>query len=104
MERVGANAFSYNFQRRPVPGLGEVSVDRQFRPCIKAHAPSEVNREWSTFLVINIGADRRVTTQCYDRGKMKELVTCVTGASGLKILQKFSSFLRVAPATAGARF
>ncbi len=77
--RVGANTFSYNFQRRPLPGLGEVLINRQFRLRIKAHALSEVNREWSTFPVINIGADRGVTSDnsCYDRGKMKELVTFV---------------------------
>src|SRR5437764_14684652 len=77
--RVGANTFSYNFQRRPLPGLGEVPVDRQFRLRSKAHALSEVNREWSTFPVINIGADHGVTSDnsCYDRGKMKELVTFV---------------------------
>ena len=58
--RVGANTFSYNFQRRPLPGLGEVLINRQFRLRIKAHALSEVNREWSTFPVINFGADRGV--------------------------------------------
>src|SRR5438874_13832518 len=35
---IGANTFSYNLQRRPLPGLGEVPVDRQFRLRIKAHA------------------------------------------------------------------
>src|SRR5881398_2525233 len=36
---VGANAFSYNLQRWPLPGLGEVLVDRQFRLRIETHAP-----------------------------------------------------------------
>src|SRR5947207_15357564 len=35
---VGANAFSYNLQRWPLPGLGEVLVDRQFRLRIETHA------------------------------------------------------------------
>jgi hypothetical protein len=32
------NAFRYNLQRGPLPGLGEVPVDRQFRLRIEAHA------------------------------------------------------------------
>jgi hypothetical protein len=42
---IGANAFSYNFQRRPLPGLGEVPIDRKFRLRIETHGLSEVNLE-----------------------------------------------------------
>src|SRR5205823_13413344 len=34
---VGANAFSYNLQRRPLPGLSEVPVNGQFRLRIETH-------------------------------------------------------------------
>src|SRR5438034_10419286 len=48
---VGANAFSYNLQRRTLPGLGEVPVDRQFRLRIEAHAlVSQESRNAGTFL------------------------------------------------------
>src|SRR5947209_20612001 len=34
---VEADTFSYNFQRWPLPALGEVPVDRQFRLRIETH-------------------------------------------------------------------
>src|SRR5439155_23628150 len=41
---IGVKAFSYNFQRWPLTGLGEVPVNRQFRLCIETHGLSEVSR------------------------------------------------------------
>ena len=37
--------FSYNLQRRPLPDLGEVPVNRQFRLRIETHGLCEVSRE-----------------------------------------------------------
>ena len=34
---VSANAVSYNLQRRPLPRLGEMPIDRQFRLRIETH-------------------------------------------------------------------
>jgi hypothetical protein len=34
---VSTNAVSYNLQRRPLPGLGEMPIDRQFRVRIETH-------------------------------------------------------------------
>jgi hypothetical protein len=34
---VGANAVSYNLWRGPLPGFGEVPVDRQFRLSVETH-------------------------------------------------------------------
>jgi hypothetical protein len=42
---VSANAVSYNLERRPLPGLGEMPIDRQFRLRIETHGRSK-NQEF----------------------------------------------------------
>src|SRR5215472_16599681 len=39
---VSANAVAYNLQRRPLPGLGEMPIDRQFRLHIETHGSKKV--------------------------------------------------------------
>jgi len=59
---VGANAFSYDLQRRPLPGIGEVPVNRQFRLRIETHVVNFSGKQESDLMFLPQRSQRSLRT------------------------------------------
>jgi hypothetical protein len=112
---IGANTFSHYFRRRPLPGLGEVPVDCQFRLRIETHEkqinlsgkagtqedfypqilsalnPHRLGLDWFNKISVN---QRSLWTIALRRGRRKRIAGEAAIGSTIRSLRRAARFRR----------